>query len=83
MALTATPTVKPDTRSGQLTCVAPLARQIPESWNSLPSAIRARLEHEGLDSPTAWRSAGVRRQRIFGIPTPLVRRLDVLARGAP
>jgi hypothetical protein len=53
-----------------------------DSWSDLPERIRQLLKSEGLDSPCAWRAAGRRRTRIYGIPTPLVSELDRLARGA-
>jgi hypothetical protein len=51
-------------------------------WHLLPARIRELLKIEGLDSPAAWRSAGARRKQIFGIPTPMVRQLDELAKEA-
>ncbi len=58
----------------------PSAPQIPQTWAELPPQIRARLEREGINSAASWRAAGARRKQIFGIATPLVRRLDELAR---
>ena len=53
-----------------------------DSWKNLPPRTRALLQREGLDSPSTWRAAGTRRTRIFGIPVPMIRELDRLARDA-
>ena len=51
-------------------------------WTDLEPPLRERLAAEGLDSPAAWRVAGRRRLEVFGIPTPLARQLDAVAREA-
>ncbi len=58
------------------------APQIPAAWAHISSDIRARLEHEGLDSAGAWRAAGKRRRRVFGIVPSVVKQLDQLAKAA-
>jgi len=52
-------------------------------WERLPQRIHTLLQREGLDSAGAWRAAGARRKRIFGITRAMVTRLDVLVRSAP
>jgi len=54
---------------------------VPACWADIPAHIRARLEREGIGSLAAWRAAGRRRYQIFGIPTPLAKLIDALARG--
>jgi hypothetical protein len=51
-------------------------------WADLTPSIRARLERDGINSAADWRSAGARRKQIFGIPAPMVRQLDELAKEA-
>lgn len=63
--------------------IRPQPQVIAESWADLPERIRALLQLEELDSPAAWRTAGARRRRIFGLVPSMVRHLDQVARSSP
>ncbi|HEX4050502.1 MAG TPA: hypothetical protein VHY19_06470 [Steroidobacteraceae bacterium] len=48
----------------------------------LPQHTRAALERAGVKSIADWRALGRRRFGIFGVPAPLIARLDAAARAA-